>query len=204
MGALPPVAKNYERHPLINNPATPERIPPATQISAFWQGKYPLDTAGDKRLEMYPECLVGQRSQHQELVSEMSMEDITQSIAPYVSTKFGPGEVRLTRLCGDASNRIYYRGAINGASFIVMQLGSNPFVSEEAAAAESAKELPFLNVQRFLFNAGLSVPEIYQFYPNHGLLLLEDLGDVTLESVVATMSGPNRETLYREVIGELY
>lgn len=134
----------------------------------------------------------------------MSMEDITQSIAPYVSTKFGPGEVRLTRLCGDASNRIYYRGAINGASFIVMQLGSNPFVSEEAAAAESAKELPFLNVQRFLFNAGLSVPEIYQFYPNHGLLLLEDLGDVTLESVVATMSGPNRETLYREVIGELY
>lgn len=39
------------------DPASPDRIYPATQIHAFWRDRYPLTTPWDARLSHYPDCL---------------------------------------------------------------------------------------------------------------------------------------------------
>src|SRR5712692_8890702 len=95
--------------------------------------------------------------------------------------------VSLAALAGDASSRRYYRGKIESPaapqSAIVMQLAGSslPLSSEELAIFRDApKELPFLNVHRFLDRLGVRVPALYGAWPEEGLILLEDLGDRSL------------------------
>ena len=90
-------------------------------------------------------------------------------------------------LCGDASNRRYYRLELkNGpiSSLILMQL-TDPEgfkVSEEAVSGVSTdiRELPFLTILRMLARAGISVPTLHFYDEVAGLLYLEDFGDLTL------------------------
>ena len=42
------------------------------------------------------------------------------------------------------------------------------------------EEMPFLNVQRYLRDRGVAVPEVYAADSPRGVALLEDLGDVGL------------------------
>ena len=95
--------------------------------------------------------------------------------------------VNVVPLCGDASNRRYYRLVLNNApvpSLIVMQLADPEGfkVSEEAVSgpATDVRELPFLNVLRPLARAGISVPALHVYDEAAGLLYLEDFGDLTL------------------------
>ena len=91
-------------------------------------------------------------------------------------------------LAGDASSRRYYRAEITGpgspASIIIMQLPSGsalPLSSEELAVfKEPLKELPFLNLHRFLVRIGVRVPRLYGQSLEKGLLFLEDLGNTAL------------------------
>ena len=58
---------------------------------------------------------------------------------------------------------------------------SLPLSSEELAVfKEPPKELPFLNLHRFLTNIGVRVPSLYGQWEKEGILLLEDLGDIAL------------------------
>jgi aminoglycoside/choline kinase family phosphotransferase len=75
------------------------------------------------------------------------------------------------RLPGDASTRRYYRVNTPGRPLILMK--RDPFEKE-------AGKLPFLEVQKHLFDCGVSVPEVLEYDPKNGFILLEDLGDVTL------------------------
>ena len=98
-------------------------------------------------------------------------ESIDQLIAEKVGLLFRRDAAvsRITALPGDASARRYYRVRLNGAgvpaSLMAMQLpaGSGlPISSDELAVfKESPKELPFLNVHRFLQRIGVRVPKIY-------------------------------------------
>ena len=95
--------------------------------------------------------------------------------------------VRSMPLCGDASNRRYYRLELNNApisSLILMQLADPEGfkVSEEAVsgAATDIRELPFLNILRSLARSGIPVPELHFYDEAAGLLYLEDFGDLTL------------------------
>lgn len=95
--------------------------------------------------------------------------------------------VNVVPLCGDASNRRYYRLVLkNGPvpSLILMQLADPEGfkVSEEAVsgAATDIRELPFLNILRPLARSGIPVPELHFYDEAAGLLYLEDFGDVTL------------------------
>jgi aminoglycoside/choline kinase family phosphotransferase len=110
---------------------------------------------------------------------------------------------RLITLPGGASLRRYHRVEVPGgqpSSFVVMELGDDPTKSEEASSG-TAPELPFLNVQRYLARAGSAVPLLYRKDLDHGLLYLEDLGDVTFESRVQDKEA--RSIYYRMAIDEL-
>ena len=95
--------------------------------------------------------------------------------------------VNVAPLCGDASNRRYYRLTLkNGPilSLILMQLADPEGfkVSEEAVsgAVTDVRELPFLNILRPLARARIPVPALHFYDEAAGLLYLEDFGDLTL------------------------
>ncbi|HEY7559783.1 MAG TPA: phosphotransferase [Candidatus Binatia bacterium] len=119
--------------------------------------------------------------------------------------------VSLVSLAGDASSRRYFRATLAEArtpsSVIVMALpaeSSLPLSSEELAVfKEPLKELPFLNVHRFLSNIGARVPKLYGQWEKEGILILEDLGDIALWDKIQGL--PEREVLawYERAIDEL-
>ena len=118
--------------------------------------------------------------------------------------------VSLAALAGDASSRRYYRGKIESPaapqSAIVMQLarGSLPLSSEELSIFRDApKELPFLNVHRFLDRLGVRVPTLYGAWPEEGLILLEDLGDRSLWDCVQGLPAAKVLKWYEKAIDQL-
>jgi aminoglycoside/choline kinase family phosphotransferase len=119
--------------------------------------------------------------------------------------------VSLSALAGDASSRRYYRAQLTGPatpqSIIIMQLPAGsalPLSSEELALfKEAPKELPFLNLHRFLTSIGVRVPIVYGQWEQEGIVLLEDLGDIALWDRVQGV--PESEVLYwyQKAIDEL-
>jgi len=89
--------------------------------------------------------------------------------------------VGISELAGDASTRRYYRVQMAPpfplSSLIVMQYPDE---------VTPGKELPFVNVHRYLDKAGIPVPRIYLAVPDAKLLFLEDAGDTMLEGTVRT------------------
>lgn len=109
----------------------------------------------------------------------------------------------LTKLHGDASNRIYYRVSLpNGSTMILMKLppGAQSVSEEITNLKAKPAELPFLNVQRFLLSRNLPVPLIHAFDPTRGLMLLEDIGDKTFEKDVVSASVEGQVQWYRKAI----
>ncbi|HSF56796.1 MAG TPA: phosphotransferase [Candidatus Binatia bacterium] len=138
------------------------------------------------------------------------LEDL---IAVQLGTLFGRKAAigSLAALAGDASNRRYYRAELNDpmtpSSVIVMELPNGsvlPLSSEELAVfKEPLKELPFLNVHRFLSRIGVRVPRLYGQSIEDGLLFLEDLGDVALWDKVQGLSPSAVLAWYQKAIDEL-
>ena len=89
----------------------------------------------------------------------------------------------LTQLHGDASNRIYHRIQTPGHSYILMERPSvgQESPSEEIGKGTSIQEYSFLNMHRFLSTTSIRIPKIFAISSDEGLILLEDLGDQTLE-----------------------
>ena len=91
------------------------------------------------------------------------------------------------KLRGDASTRSYFRlrvadaAAGRPASVIAMQLPEDAFRSDEGGNQPDSQRLPFLEVAELLESKGLPVPAIYVEDLPNGIVLLEDLGDVTFE-----------------------
>lgn len=117
---------------------------------------------------------------------------------------------RLEPLSGDASSRSYYRAFLTGPgvppSAVVMELagGSLPLSSEELAVfSEPLKELPFLNIHRFLTKLGVRIPALYGQWPDQGLILLEDLGDRTLWDSVQGLAPAETVRWYEKAIDQL-
>jgi N-acetylmuramate 1-kinase len=115
-------------------------------------------------------------------------------------------------LAGDASSRRYYRANLSGtantpSSIIVMELPGGsvlPLSSEELAVfKEPLKELPFLNMHRFLSRIGARVPRLYSQSIEAGLLFLEDLGDVALWDKVQDLPHSAVLAWYEKAIDEL-
>ncbi len=117
---------------------------------------------------------------------------------------------RLDLLPGDASNRRYYRLYLDngeGSTLIMMELSDpeNFKASEEKISGQASpvKELPFINIQKFLAKKNVGVPKIFHYEIPDGLLFLEDLGDLTLAQVIQGASVTETEAFYRSAIDEL-
>lgn len=95
--------------------------------------------------------------------------------------------LRLEMLKGDASYRSYVRLHLphyRPSTMIAMVLPDDPHKSEEASGNTRSEELPFINIRNYLARGDIPVPVIHFFAQEQGIMLLEDLGDETFESVV--------------------
>jgi len=79
-------------------------------------------------------------------------------------------DFKVYSLAGDASNRRYYRVILDHQSWVLMRW--EPY---------DPNNYPFLSVLQHFAKAEVHVPEVVFQSPQDGLVLLEDLGDLTLE-----------------------
>jgi aminoglycoside/choline kinase family phosphotransferase len=105
----------------------------------------------------------------------------------------GGGEASVVALSGDASTRRYYRVREAGTSW-VLALYPGPFVPDE---------LTYNTVHALLLSYGLPVPATEAVDGERGIVLQEDLGDLTLQAVLEGAGDGRREELFREAVDEM-
>jgi aminoglycoside/choline kinase family phosphotransferase len=102
----------------------------------------------------------------------------------------GP-QVRVMPLTGDASTRQYFRVLQPENPSIVLAVYDSPF---------SFHELPFVNVCRLLAAIPLPIPAIAGHADDLGILILEDLGDVTLQAHLGVTQPIEHDALYKQAV----
>jgi len=95
----------------------------------------------------------------------------------------------IEKLPGDASTRSYYRIKTNEQLMVAMSM--EPF-------EDKGHLVPFLAIQQHLYESGVDVPRVMDIDPKHGLILLEDLGDVTLLRRLLEVDSVESERKYFE------
>ncbi len=126
------------------------------------------------------------------------MPDVaSQELMEFVGRAQGQAAGTVHKLNGDASSRSYYRVETQERSYVVMAMPVGARAPEEVTSGAAPAELPFVNVQRYLDRVGVRVPHIVRYEEERGLMLLEDLGDLTLAAALATRS---REELYGQAV----
>lgn len=95
------------------------------------------------------------------------------------------GHATRALLAGDASNRRYERLTDPATGRTAVLMDAPPEKGEDVR--------PFVTIDRFLRDQGLSAPEIYAEETDTGFLLLEDLGDALFARVLAADPGPERQ-----------
>jgi hypothetical protein len=109
----------------------------------------------------------------------------------------------VVKLHGDASYRTYSRAILeDGKSFVLMQMPlGKASVSEEITNFNGThKELPFINVARYLKKCGVNVPQIFRYFDEEHLMVLEDLGDNLMAGLVEKGDDGVRRNWYRRAI----
>lgn len=95
---------------------------------------------------------------------------MTAQIDQFLQDYFKNPQYKVLQLAGDASARKYFRVIYEQDTYVLMSW--EPF---------DADKYPFINVLRHFEASGVNVPKIKKIGADLGLLLLEDLGDLTLE-----------------------
>ena len=95
-------------------------------------------------------------------------------------------DYELTPLTGDASFRRYYRLHYLGEFRIVMD-----------APPDKETVGPFLHIARLLSEQGIHAPHVYAADEQQGFIVLEDLGDTLLLSI---LQADNADKLYRQAM----
>lgn len=104
----------------------------------------------------------------------------------------------VTLLKGEASSRSYHRVGTAPESWVVMVMPPDSLKkSDEVSSGGPVVELPFINVHRYLNKLGVRVPTILRFDEPAGMMVLEDLGDITFEEGLKTN---DRRGLYRDAV----
>jgi N-acetylmuramate 1-kinase len=94
-------------------------------------------------------------------------------------------------LTGDASDRKYFRVLLREAPSLVLALHPEPF---------SFGELPFVRVAALLHEMPVPVPAIIDHADSLGVLVLQDLGDVTLQAYLGAVQASEHVRLYRQAV----
>jgi aminoglycoside/choline kinase family phosphotransferase len=98
---------------------------------------------------------------------------------------------RVVPITGDASDRRYFRVIEDDGTTSVLALYSAPFDYEK---------LSFVNVTELLQRVPLPVPVIFDHAGDLGLLRLQDLGDVTLQSHLGAVPPAEHAAVYRRAV----
>ncbi len=111
----------------------------------------------------------------------------------FLKNHFQDEEFKVYSLAGDASNRRYYRVSHSNQTWVLMVW--EPF---------DAKNYPFLSVLQHFAKHQVHVPEVIAMSEKEGLVLLEDLGDLTLERKFwEKQSSTHSLAFYKKSIDEL-
>ena len=121
-------------------------------------------------------------------------DEARQELDSFLNTAIGKTGYEIFQLAGDASARRYYRVVAEQESWVLMSW--EPFKDDGS--------YPFLSVRDHFAKHGVAVPQIIAKAPDKGLLLQEDLGDLTLERKFwENQSQQQAVPFYRQAIDEL-
>lgn len=95
-------------------------------------------------------------------------------------------------LSGDASDRRYFRLRQPGRPSVVLALHTAPF---------DRQALPFVNVAELLAQVPVPIPAILGDAGDLGILVQQDLGDVSLQARLGAASAAEHLALYRQAVG---
>lgn len=109
-----------------------------------------------------------------------------------VSAGLAARHPKVIPLTGDASDRRYFRITLTGEQAQVAAVHAGPIVFDS---------LPFAIVSRLLEAMPVRVPRILGHSDQLGVVALEDLGDVTLQTHLTHATAEERVARYREAIG---
>lgn len=114
---------------------------------------------------------------------------VLSEVFPTLAETVGCADFTIVPLAQHASSRSYHRVLLSGktvcATVVVMKLGEDPLGSDEATGGPRPSRLPFVEVAELLAQGGVPVPRILADRSSQGLVVLEDLGDETLEARLA-------------------
>ncbi len=99
------------------------------------------------------------------------MSELSTEIKKFIAQKTGTAEFEVHQLAGDASTRKYYRIVFDNQSRVLMSW--DPFTD--------VQNYPFLNVLSHFAKVDVRVHKVEGVAAELGVVLLEDLGDLTLE-----------------------
>lgn len=116
-------------------------------------------------------------------------------VRDFVRERFGPdaAHVTIVPLVGDASTRRYYR-VIDDGPPAVLALNPEPFEPEH---------FPFLVVRNLLAGWTIPVPEVLAVDGERGIVLQQDLGDLSLQEALYSAPPARVEELYRQALDQL-
>ena len=137
--------------------------------------------------------------------------DLENLVRPYIQDVAGRREVSFTleKIVGDASSREYFRVRLrNGGdmeSLVLMKFDPEGVGRSDEGTVEGdgSTGFPFTDVQRYLSQGGIKVPELYAAYVSRGICLLEDLADVQMFALVEDADDETRRRWYRRAIDVL-
>ncbi len=109
----------------------------------------------------------------------LSLDALVSRLAEGWSASPSAKEVRL--LMGDASTRQYFRLSLE---YPGQRAGPSSVMIMQLEQPQPNERLDWLEIGGYLKKHRLPVPLVHGYLPEHGLLLLEDLGDQTLEEVL--------------------
>jgi aminoglycoside/choline kinase family phosphotransferase len=115
-------------------------------------------------------------------------------IYSFLSSKCQLPQVEILPLTGDASSRKYFR-VITPSNYKYVLMAWEPF---------QAEKYPFFSVLQHFKKHKVRVPEVIGFDESLGLVLLEDLGDLTLEQIFSEAKNlTDFKPYYDQAIAEL-
>jgi hypothetical protein len=119
----------------------------------------------------------------------MAIDERKELIQNWLTTRFGQTKFTLKPASSDASFRRYFRVTVDADSWIVMD-----------APPEHEDTEPFIQIATFLNENRVNVPKIIAKDTENGFLLLSDLGNAPLLSII---NKANADGLYRQTIQDL-
>ncbi len=131
---------------------------------------------------------------------EHEIRDAATAILSLYTDFFGTNPASITKLPQSGSSRVYFR--ITNPDSVAESIGAGSVIG--AFNPNLQENVNFILIDEFFTGHDVSAPYIYCKETTHGdCYLLEDLGDTTLFSLLATASDDRRRELIREALSGL-